>query len=219
MLVNGAGEDACHGQTSASGCRLGCCADGSGPAGLARRGRCARRPFAWSHRRRRHCTLGSERRPARQHAGASGAGSSGGVAAASTPTSAAPGSTVKSITTLPAPASPPPPTPASAIGAPAPQLQALAPLSPAVTTTTLTAGGSGRPDATASPTPSSSSPSESAPSTAGGGGKSLQDCMGYWDSQTHMTKAEWRSACMRSVNRLANLKPETVGLGPPSGKR
>jgi hypothetical protein len=66
------------------------------------------------------------------------------ASAASTPTSAAPGSTVKSITTLPAPASPPPPTPASAIGAPAPQLQALAPLSPAVTTTTANRGRLGQ---------------------------------------------------------------------------
>jgi len=74
-------------------------------------------------------------------------------------------------------------------------------------------GGSGRPDATASPTPSSSSPSESASSTAGAAARACR-LHGVWDSATHMTKAEWRSACMRSGNRLANLKPETVGLGP-----
>jgi hypothetical protein len=43
--------------------------------------------------------------------------------------------------------------------------------------------------------------------------------MGYWDSAAHMTKSEWKSACLRSINRLANLEPETIGLGPPGGGR
>ena len=70
-----------------------------------------------------------------------------------------------------------------------------------------------------SPASSSTSPTEAAPSTAGGGGKSMDDCMGYWDRDTHMTKAEWKGACARSINRLANLKVETVGLEPAKGKR
>ena len=70
-----------------------------------------------------------------------------------------------------------------------------------------------------SPASSSTSPTEAAPSTAGGGGKSMDDCMGYWDRDTHMTKAEWKVACARSINRLANLKLETVELEPTKGKR
>jgi hypothetical protein len=70
-----------------------------------------------------------------------------------------------------------------------------------------------------SPASSSSSPTEAAPSIAGGGGKSLQDCMAYWDRDTHMTKVEWKAACARSLNRLANLKLEAVGLGPAKNKR
>jgi hypothetical protein len=40
------------------------------------------------------------------------------------------------------------------------------------------------------------------PSRPGGGGESLQACMGFWDSGTHMTRAEWRRACQRTRNRL-----------------
>jgi len=69
-----------------------------------------------------------------------------------------------------------------------------------------------------SPTSSSTSPTEAAPSTAGGGGKSLQDCMAYWDRDTHLTKADWKAACARSINRLANLKLEAVGLGRAKSK-
>ena len=95
-------------------------------------------------------------------------------------------------------------------------MQALAPLSPPVTPTTLTAGGAAR---TNSPSASSTSPTEAASGLAGGGGKSLADCMGFWDRGTHMTKAEWRASCARSLNRLANLKPETLGLAPPKNGR
>ena len=69
-----------------------------------------------------------------------------------------------------------------------------------------------------SPASSSSSPTEAAPGLAGGGGKSLADCMGFWDRDTHMTKGEWKAACFRSLNRLSNLKPEALGLVPPKGK-
>jgi hypothetical protein len=50
------------------------------------------------------------------------------------------------------------------------------------------------------------SPSESAPSKAGGGGKSLADCMGFWDAATHMTKVEWRAACRRSMKEFPDVK-------------
>jgi hypothetical protein len=111
----------------------------------------------------------------------------------------------------PAPTTPPPP-PTSAIAAPADQVPTIAPLSPAVTTTTLTAGGTARTD---SSSPSSTSPTEAAPSIAGGGGKTLQDCMGFWDQATHMTKAEWKAACLRSQHRLDGVANE---IGPGMGK-
>ena len=60
---------------------------------------------------------------------------------------------------------------------------------------------------------------EAAPSTAGGGGKSLQDCMAYWDRDTHMTKSEWRTACQRSQQRLDNLKIESLNIGLDKNKR
>jgi hypothetical protein len=79
----------------------------------------------------------------------------------------------------------------------------IAPLSPPQITTTLPSGGipTGVPSS-ATPTPS--------PSAPGGGGKTLADCMTFWDRQTHMTKREWRDACQRSVTRLENLKVETL---------
>jgi hypothetical protein len=33
-----------------------------------------------------------------------------------------------------------------------------------------------------------------------------------------MTKADWKAACARSINRLANLKLEAVGLGRAKSK-
>jgi hypothetical protein len=49
------------------------------------------------------------------------------------------------------------------------------------------------------------SPSQSALSAPGGGGNSISDCMGFWDSGTHMSKQEWKAACVRVQNRLANI--------------
>jgi hypothetical protein len=53
-----------------------------------------------------------------------------------------------------------------------------------------------------SATVSSFSSSETAPSTPGGGGDTLEACMGFWGSGTHMSKGEWRAACTRTLNRL-----------------
>src|SRR5215467_15895362 len=108
----------------------------------------------------------------------------------------------------------PAPTPPSAIGAPVSSAPKIAPLSPQITTTPLT-GGSVRNDLLPTPTGPSDSPSQSAQSTAGGGGRTLQDCMGFWDRGTHMTKSEWRAACQRSIHRLDNLKVENLTLGQP----
>jgi hypothetical protein len=43
------------------------------------------------------------------------------------------------------------------------------------------------------------SPSQARDITAHGGGATLQDCMGLWDAATHMSKQEWKAACMRSM--------------------
>ena len=56
-----------------------------------------------------------------------------------------------------------------------------------------------------SPGSSSGSPSESAPSAPGGGGKTLADCMGFWDRETHMTKAEWKAACVRTMQEYPSV--------------
>jgi hypothetical protein len=96
---------------------------------------------------------------------------------------------------------PPPqgPTPPSAIAAPTPELAPIAPLSPQLPTQFST-GGVVQPNLALSPGPSSPvSPSESAPSAPGGGGKSLADCMGFWDRETHMSKSEWKAACVRTM--------------------
>ena len=85
------------------------------------------------------------------------------------------------------------------IAQPQPELAPLAPISPQLPTQFST-GGTLQPNMALSPDGSSSaSPSGSAPSTPGGGGKSLADCMGFWDRATHMSKAEWKTACVRSM--------------------
>jgi hypothetical protein len=40
----------------------------------------------------------------------------------------------------------------------------------------------------------------------GGGGRTLANCMGFWDPATHMTKQEWKASCQRTLNRV-NLIP------------
>lgn len=94
------------------------------------------------------------------------------------------------------------PLPPSAIAAPATQAPAIAPLSAGPGQITESSGGPARTDLTASSTASSTSPSEAAPSTPGGGGDTLQACMGFWDRGTHMSKVEWRAACARTLDRL-----------------
>jgi hypothetical protein len=41
-----------------------------------------------------------------------------------------------------------------------------------------------------------------APSTAVKNGRTLSDCMSLWDRGTHMTRAEWRRTCRRSLNAI-----------------
>jgi hypothetical protein len=110
------------------------------------------------------------------------------------------------------PTSPPPP----AIGSPMSPLSPIAPLSPQITTTPLTGGSVTT--RVPSPSPLSTSPSEAAPSAPGGGGRTLGDCVKFWDRESHMMKSEWRAACQRSLTRLDNLKIDDV-VAPPKKKK
>jgi hypothetical protein len=110
-----------------------------------------------------------------------------------------------SVAVLPqAPSVPSTALPPSAIAAPARQEATIAPLSPVPAQIIDSSGGAvTTPTASATTTTAANaSPSESAPSTPGGGGDTLQACMGFWDRGTHMTKVEWRAACSRTLNRL-----------------
>jgi hypothetical protein len=54
--------------------------------------------------------------------------------------------------------------------------------------------------------------------------ETLNDCMGYWDAETHMSKTEWREACRRTLNGtdmggLDLLTPEYTPTGGQKGRR
>ena len=117
----------------------------------------------------------------------SGGGASGGVITSGPP---------------PSPASPSTSAPASQLGAPAPQAPAIAPLSPQLPSQFATGGAAGSGNLALSP----GSPSEQAPSAPGGGGKTLAACMGFWEKATHMTKAEWREACKRTMQDYPSVR-------------
>jgi hypothetical protein len=108
-------------------------------------------------------------------------------------------------------------TPMSAIAAPLGELQPLAPLTPPIDTTTLGRGATT--STSVSPYFSYSapaSPSQAAPSLPGGGGDTLEDCMGFWDRATHMTKSEWRAACQRTLHRLDDVAKEFAPKPSPA---
>ena len=128
---------------------------------------------------------------------ASASGSTNPTAnAAAAATAAVPAASAATTAPVAGPAAPATPEPA---------LPALAPMSDPLPTQFATGGGSS-PNLALSPATSPSSPSESAPSSPGGGGKSLKDCMGFWDAATHMTKPEWRAACKRSMAEFPDVK-------------
>ena len=138
--------------------------------------------------------------------GAGGRAGSTGVSRSATPSSG-------SSSLIPsAPAAQSLPTPSTstpgALATPAPQVPGIAPLSPQLSTqfssggvppAAQSGGGSGL-------ALSPGSPSQTAPSAPGGGGKSLADCMGFWDRETHMTKAEWRVACQRTLQEYPTVR-------------
>jgi hypothetical protein len=56
-------------------------------------------------------------------------------------------------------------------------------------------------DAAAGSAASAGSPTGSADATVPATHReTLDDCVGYWDAQTHMSKTEWRAACSRTLN-------------------
>ena len=86
-----------------------------------------------------------------------------------------------------------------------PELAPIPPLSPQLPTQ-ISGGGTPQPNLALSPGSSSGSQSESAPSAPGGGGRTLADCMGFWDRETHMTKPEWKAACERTLQEYPSVR-------------
>jgi hypothetical protein len=121
-----------------------------------------------------------------------GAGSTGGSSSAA-PRITTPSAPAPSTTQAPAP---------SATGSPMQRAQPVAPLSPSLQTPSTSSGGSTR----SSGVGGTGSPSENVQSAPGGGGNTLQDCMNFWDSGTHMSKAEWRAACLRIQRRIGSAR-------------
>ena len=81
------------------------------------------------------------------------------------------------------------------------QVPSVAPLSPPVPPVVSSGGGVPK-QGSGSLALTPGSQGETAPSSPGGGGKTLSDCMGFWEPATHMSKAEWRAACQRTLNRI-----------------
>jgi len=136
--------------------------------------------------------------------------SSGGRSSPTTtaPRLTSPGTTGLGSSGANAPSTTTPTNPQSLIAPPAPRAQQIAPLSPSLPTGLSTGGtapNSGTSQGSLALSPGASS-SESAPSQPGGGGKTLHDCMNFWDRQTHMTKAEWREACKRTMQEYPTVR-------------
>jgi hypothetical protein len=120
----------------------------------------------------------------------------GAIAAPSAPSSQ-PAISLRSVGVITAPPSTTTTSPAPVIGRPLNQLNLgntpldqgatslatpVGPLPPVPTTvTTQTSGGSG------------------GVQLSGGGRDTLEGCISFWDRETHMTKAEWKAACQRSI--------------------
>ncbi len=111
------------------------------------------------------------------------------LAQTSNPSAPMPSATLPAATTE-LPSAMPSPTPmrrsapAAPSASPLPPIQVTQP-APGFDPVTATSGGSAR----TNPTP-------------GGGGATLPECMALWDRSTHMTRAEWRETCQRTLNGL-----------------
>lgn len=113
------------------------------------------------------------------------------------------------LPTTPPPSPPPAPAPGNAatLQSPAPEAPAVAPL-PQQLPTAISGGGEPPANSMAlSPGGTlTSSPTEAEPSRPGGGGKSLADCMRFWEPATHMTKVQWRAACLRTMQEYPSVR-------------
>jgi hypothetical protein len=71
----------------------------------------------------------------------------------------------------------------------------------ATTTTMVASSASAQPDQAQVPEVGGGTPTPTPPNVSGPPLRNtLDNCMGYWDAGTHMSKAEWRAACRRTVN-------------------
>jgi hypothetical protein len=104
-------------------------------------------------------------------------------------TTQVPISSLNAAIARPSPSAPPAPTPSSVIAAPATPPAPVAALSFPIPSST--AQGSGGSSGVALP---------------GGGHEGLKACMEFWDRETHMTKAEWKTSCQQSIHRLEGVK-------------
>src|SRR5262245_22277649 len=143
---------------------------------------------------------------AQSSGGGSSASGGAGPSAPSTGSKSSPTQTPLSVS----PSAPKPPSGQPSVGTPAPRPPKAAPLSPPPTTE-FPGSSAGAKPAPGGQAGIGGSTSES-PSRPGGGGDSVEACMGFWDAGTHMSKQEWRAACRRVENRLQNLSP------PPARK-
>jgi hypothetical protein len=160
--------------------------------------------------------------------GGTGAPSSGSKSSPAQPSPGSKSSPTQSPTgSAPAPTAPAPGS-QSAPGTPGPQAPSVAPLSPPPTKDLPGGGGGTAPGGQKSSTPPDSSQASPGidgsasqrPTKPGGGGDSVEACMGFWDAGTHMSKQEWRTACRRVQNRLQDLsKSSQSSTGQKSKSR
>lgn len=158
-------------------------------------------------------TLGSDLSSAQTTGGSGGAsGSTGATPRAPSAPPAVPG-TVPGTTSpsvilpdnLPTPSMSSPGAPGSPTGSIGSTTSPTAPIPGATGTGSLATPNSAAPT-TASPiTPTNPNVGTSAGGPArtgsmGGGGKTIEDCMAFWDEKTHMTRQQWRRTCQRTLN-------------------
>ena len=87
-----------------------------------------------------------------------------------------------------------------------PELAPIPPLSPQLPTQILPRRHRHRATWRSRPARPPAARAKSAPSAPGGGGKTLADCMGFWDRETHMTKPEWKAACLRTLQEYPSVR-------------
>src|SRR5215831_9449346 len=143
---------------------------------------------------------------AQSRGGGSTSTSIGGITAprSSATMSSPPASSLRSVGVITAPPSNATTSPSSVIGRPLNQLnQGATPLNQADTLLTTPVGP--LPPAPTTVTTQTSGGS-SGVQLQGGGRDTLEGCIGFWDRATHMTKAEWKAACQRSIVHREEIK-------------